>query len=75
MSENQREHAKQVVSRFRSVLDEAGVEAVGDGHFDELELMIESAISSAVLDQTESLADRLERMALDVRHNAETFDH
>jgi len=75
MSQPQREHARQVVERFRNMLSPSGRQHVGETHFDELALLVEAAISSAVLEAMESVADRLEAMANEMRKQAEHFDH
>ncbi len=75
MSQQQREHARQVVERFRGMLSPSGRQHVGEAHFDELALLVEAAISSAVLEAMESVADRLEALAHEMRNQAEHFDH
>ena len=74
MAHKQTEHAARVVERFKEMLSQSGREHVGHSHFAELSLMIESAISTAVLEQSEHLADRLEEVAKSVRESAEHFD-
>lgn len=73
MSKPQTEHAARVVTRFKQMLSAAG-QQVGKQHFDELELLIESAIDSAVLEETEHFADQLEQMAHEMRRRAERFE-
>ncbi|HID50224.1 MAG TPA: phosphatase [Chromatiales bacterium] len=67
-------HAQQVVERFRDMLSESGRQHVGQAHFDELSLLIESAISSAVLEELEAAASKMERLAHELRSSAEHFD-
>lgn len=67
-------HAQQVVERFRDMLSESGRQHVGQAHFDELSLLIESAISSAVLEELEAAADKMDRLAHELRSTAEHFD-
>jgi predicted Co/Zn/Cd cation transporter (cation efflux family) len=74
MTHKQTEHAARVVEHFKAMLSQSGREHVGQGHFEELSLMIESAISAALLEQGEHLADRLEEIAKSVRESAEHFD-
>lgn len=64
-------HAQQVVDNFKGKLSESGRQHVGEKHFDELALLIESAISTAVLEEMERAADSLEAMAHRMRNNAE----
>lgn len=64
-------HAQHVVETFKHMLSESGRQHVGEKHFDELGLLIESAISTAVLEDMERAADALEDMAHKMRNNAE----
>ncbi len=74
MSHRHREHARQVVHQFNDMLSPSGREHVGQRHFDELALLVEAAISSAVLEEMEGVADRLEALAREMRNQAEHFD-
>ena len=74
MSMKQNQHAANVVSSFKSRLSEDLVTKIGDQHFDELSLIIESAISSAVLEELEKAADKIEKLAHETRRFAEHFD-
>lgn len=74
MTQRQREHAQQVVNRFRDMLSQSGREHVGEKHFDELSLLIESAISTAILEELEKAADRMDQLAHDLRNFAEHYD-
>ncbi len=64
-------HAERLVNAFKNKLSKSGREHVGDKHFDELTLLIESAISTAVLEETEHVADRLQELANSIRKGAE----
>lgn len=64
-------HAQHVVDAFKNKLSDSGRQHVGEKHFDELALLIESAISTAVLEEVEHAADALEEMAKKMRNNAE----
>jgi len=64
-------HAKRVVTTFKGKLSKSGLEHVGERHFDELELMIESAISTAVLEEVEHAADRINSVTEAIRKDAE----
>ena len=74
MSKSQTEHAQKVVASFKEKLSKSGVEHVGQKHFDELQLLIESAIDSAVFLELENVVDKLETLTHDVRRSAESFD-
>ena len=64
-------HAERLVEAFKNKLSKSGREHVGDKHFDELALMIESAISTAVLEETEHAADILQEAVDSIRKGAE----
>jgi len=64
-------HAERLVDAFKNKLSKSGREHVGDKHFDELTLMIESAISTAVLEETEHAADILQEAVDSIRKGAE----
>ena len=64
-------HAQRVVNAFKEKLSQSGREHVGDKHFDELTLMIESAISTSVLEELEHAADKIQAVVESVRKEAE----
>ncbi len=64
-------HAERLVDTFKKKLSKSGRDHVGDKHFDELALMIESAISTAVLEEGEHTADKLQDMVDSIRKGAE----
>jgi len=68
MAQHSAKHAAEVVDQFKSLIGDAATASIDDEHFAELQLMIESAIDTAVL-------MRLERIATDIRHLAEQVKH
>lgn len=74
MTMKQTQHAQHVVDSFKGMLPEAMANDIGDEHFAELALLIESAISAAVLQEMEKTADKIDQLAHDVRNFAEYFD-
>ena len=74
MSKSQTQHALSIVDTFKSKLSQSGVEHVGAKHFNELALLIEAAIDSAVFSEMEVTADRVSQLAHEIRSNAEKFD-
>jgi len=64
-------HAERVVQAFKEKLSASGRQHVGERHFDELTLMIESAISTSVLEEMERAADKLADLARELRREAE----
>lgn len=74
MTEHYEHHAERVVAGFKDMLGEELVRAVGDQHFQELAMLIESAISSSVLDELERAADQVAAVATGLRRHAENYD-
>jgi len=66
-------HAQGIASRFRDLVEDAG-DSLPVNHFDELSLLIEAGIDTALVEYMEKVADRLENLARDVRKGAEDFD-
>ena len=66
-------HAQEIASRFRELVEDAGDSLVAS-HYDELTLLIESGIDAALVDYMNSVAEKLERMAHDIRHSEEFFE-
>ncbi len=64
-------HAERVVDAFKQKLSQSGREHIGNKHFDELTLMIESAISTAVLEEVEHAADSIHDVVESIRKEAE----
>lgn len=75
MTMRQTQHALNIVEAFKAKLTEEQRTAVGDAHFDELSLLIESAMSTAVLEEMEKAADQVDELAHKLRHFAEHFDN
>lgn len=74
MTQSQKSHAQKVADRFRAILDESGDQCLDDNHYDELSLLVESAIDAAMIEKEEMIADRLQKMARELRSDAEHFD-
>lgn len=66
-------HAQQVTDRFRELVENTG-DTLTDDHYDELSLLIEAAIDTALVEQLEEIANKLDSLAHDLRNNAEFFD-
>jgi hypothetical protein len=66
--------AQKVVEHFKEVLSPSGRKAVTESHFEELALMIESAIEAAVLEESGAYASRLEQLIAEMRRSSSTFD-
>ena len=74
MTKKQTEHALQVVNAFKDKLSQSGIDHVGQKHFEELQLLIESAIDAAVFMEMERVADQVSSLAHSIRKSAEHFD-
>jgi len=75
MTMKQTQHANNIVTAFKAKLSDEQRAAVGEDHFDELSLLIESAMSTAVLEEMEKAADQVDELAHKLRHFAEHFDN
>ena len=67
------EHAQQITDRFRDLVETAG-DSLPTNHYDELSLLIEAGIDTALVEYFEKMASTLESMAHKVRNSAEFFD-
>ena len=66
-------HAEEIASRFRQLVEEAG-DSLPDEHYDELTLLIEAGIDTALLEQLEKVAGRLENLTTSLRTDADFFN-
>lgn len=71
MTKHYEAHANQIVHDFVALLPPEAREALAQEYLDELSMMIESAISTAVLDQLEAVSDQISDLAVLVRRRAE----
>ena len=74
MSKHYGKHAKQVVKGFKEVLDAKARDCISDDDYDQLAMLIESAISTSVLGAIEKVADDLEKNVRKIRREAERYD-
>ena len=74
MTEHYEKHAEQVASAFMDLLD-AGVGAqITEEQRNELAMLVEAAISTAVLEHLGKAADRVEALSESLRRDAEKYD-
>jgi gamma-glutamyl phosphate reductase len=66
-------HAQEIANRFRELVEDAG-DSLDIQHYDELSLLVEAGIDAAMVDYMEVTANKLEKMAHDIRHSAEFFE-
>ncbi|SFG76091.1 phosphatase [Neptunomonas qingdaonensis] len=74
MSQKQTQHSHNVVEAFKGKLTAELRSQIGESKFSDLELIVESAISTAVLEELEKAADRVERLSHEIRNFAEHYD-
>ncbi len=74
MSKHYRNHANSLVETFLSELPSNVAEGLDREALDSLAMRIESALSGAVLEELESVADKLDRLSHNLRHHAEVYD-
>ncbi len=74
MTEHYEKHADQVADAFMELLD-VGVSAqITDEQRNELAMMVEAAISTAVLEHLGQAADEVAALSESLRRNAETYN-
>ena len=66
-------HAQKITDRFRELVSEAG-DSLSEEHYDELALLIEAGIDTALVEHMEKIADKLQQLARSLRNDAEFFD-
>ena len=66
-------HALQITNRFRELLGNAD-HSLAEEHFEELALLIEAGIDTALVEKLEKMADKLLELSHSVRNDAEFFD-
>ena len=69
----QANHALQMVNRFRELVEDAG-DTLADSHYNELKLIIEAGLDTALLENMEKVSKQLSSLAHDIQHNADFFD-
>ena len=66
-------HAQEISERFREMVEESG-ESLSTKHYEELSLLIEAGIDTALVEVMEKMADKLEELGQQIRNDAEFFD-
>jgi hypothetical protein len=69
----QTKHAQAMTDRFRELLEQSG-DSLPENHYDELRLIIEAGLDTALAETMESIVGKLNALAQDIQHNAEFFD-
>jgi hypothetical protein len=74
MAKNHKKHSEEIVRNFREQLPEKALKAMDEDVLEELALMIESALSTTVLEHIEEAADKLTALAKEFRKKVEHFE-
>jgi rubrerythrin len=74
MSKHYEKHAVKVVKTFKDLLGKKCLKQIDDEHFSELEMLIESAISTSVLKELERAADKTGELSKMFKKRAERYD-
>jgi hypothetical protein len=69
----QAKHAEDMVDRFRELVEDAG-DSLPVNHYNELKLIIEAGLDTALLEMMGKVAGSLRGLAEDIQHNADFFD-
>jgi hypothetical protein len=74
MSEHYENHAKEVANAFLGMLDGQVRDGISEAHRNELAMLVEAAISTAVLEQLEHAVDEIDGLSKRLRNYAERYD-
>jgi hypothetical protein len=74
MSEHYEKHAVEVSNAFFDLLEEDVKDRISESHRNELAMLIEAAISTAVFEAVEEAADEVAALSERLRHDAEHYD-
>ncbi len=67
------QHAQNITERFREMVEQDG-DTLPNKHYDELVLLIEAGIDTALVEKLEQVADKVESLAHNIRNDAEQFN-
>jgi hypothetical protein len=70
---HQSEHAQAMTDRFRDLVEQSG-DSLPVNHYDELRLIIEAGLDTALAESMENIAGKLKGLIKDIQHKAEFFD-
>ncbi len=66
-------HAQSIANRFRDLVEDAG-HTLQEEHYDELALLIEAGIDTALVEKLEKISTKLLDLSHAVQNDAEFFD-
>ena len=70
---HQSDHAQAMADRFRQLVEESG-DSLPASHYDELKLIIEAGLDTALVEVMEKIAGQLAKMSHDIQNKAEFFN-
>ena len=70
---HQSDHAQAMAERFRELVEGAG-DSLPENHYEELKLIIEAGLDTALVEAMEKIAGELNKMSHDILNNAEFFN-
>jgi hypothetical protein len=70
---HQEDHARAMTDRFRELVEQAG-DSLPPAHYNELRLIIEAGLDTALLEAMKKITGKLNLLAHDIEHNADFFD-
>jgi hypothetical protein len=70
---HQSDHARAMAERFRELIEDAG-DSLPEKHYEELKLIIEAGLDTALVEVMEKIAGQLNKMSHDIQNNAEFFN-
>ena len=62
-----------MADRFRELVEESG-DSLSDYHYDELRLIIEAGLDTALVEVMEKISSQLSKMAHEIQNKAEFFN-
>ena len=74
MSEHYEKHAEQVSESFLGLLPDDAQAMISEDHRKELAMLVEAAISTAVFEEMEQVAEKVASLSQAIRSDAEHYD-
>jgi len=62
-----------MAERFRELVEDAG-DSLPENHYEELKLIIEAGLDTALVEAMEKIAGELNKMSQEIQNNAEFFN-
>ena len=70
---HQSDHARAMAERFRELVEDAA-DSLPENHYEELKLIIEAGLDTALVEAMEKIAGELNKMSHKIQNNAEFFN-